>query len=64
MSGRSSNTAALARVARGLPDAGRMRPHVCAELPLSRSLEGFDWISSRRAIGKVVIRPDMKEETP
>ena len=47
-----------------LADAGHMRPHVCAELPLSRTLEGFDWISSRRVIGKVVIRPDMKEETP
>jgi NADPH2:quinone reductase len=41
-----------------LADAGEIRPHICAELPLSRALEGFAMLRERRAFGKVVLRPD------
>ena len=44
-----------------LANDGFIRPHVCAELPLGRTLEAFGLLAGRRAIGKVIIRPDMKE---
>ncbi len=43
-----------------LADAGEIRPHICAELPLSRALEGFAMLRERRAFGKVVLRPDVE----
>lgn len=36
---------------------GRLRPHVGDVLPLDRAAEGMELIRSRRATGKVVIRP-------
>jgi NADPH:quinone reductase len=42
-----------------LADAGEIRPHICAELPLARALDGFAMLRERRAFGKVVIRPDL-----
>jgi NADPH:quinone reductase len=44
-----------------LADAGDIRPHICAELPLSRALDGFALLCERRAFGKVVLRPDAAE---
>ena len=37
---------------------GRTRPHVHAELPLQEFRRGFDMLSNREVIGKVVLRPD------
>lgn len=38
--------------------AGWLRPHVGAELPLARVLEGFEMLRTRRSTGKVVITMD------
>ena len=46
-----------------LANEGFIRPHVCAELPLDRTIEAFGLLAGRRAIGKVIIRPDMEEES-
>jgi NADPH2:quinone reductase len=42
-----------------MAEAGRVRPHVHAELPLSDWRAAFDLITARKAVGKVVIRPDL-----
>ena len=39
-------------------EAGKTRPYVHAELPLSETLEGFHMLENRQVIGKLVIRPD------
>ena len=39
-------------------EAGKTRPYVHAELPLSETLEGFQMLENRQVIGKLVIRPD------
>jgi len=38
--------------------AGKTRPHVHAELPLSQSVDGFRMLQQREVIGKLVICPD------
>ena len=45
------NAAAIWRLA----EEGRARPHVHAELPLERVLDGFAMLSQREVIGKVVL---------
>ncbi|EJL31738.1 Zn-dependent oxidoreductase, NADPH:quinone reductase [Caulobacter sp. AP07] len=42
-----------------MADAGTIRPHVHAELPLERWREAFDLLAGRQVIGKAVIRPDL-----
>ena len=37
---------------------GKTKPHVHAELPLSRAVEGFRMLQQRKVIGKLVICPD------
>ena len=44
-----------------LAAAGEIRPHVHAELPLSRWREGFDLLADRRVVGKVILRPDLAD---
>ena len=44
-----------------LAAAGEIRPHVHAELPLSRWREGFDLLADRRVVGKVILRPDLTD---
>ena len=44
-----------------LAGEGAIRPHVHAELPLSRWREGFDMLSARQVVGKVVLRPDLED---
>ncbi|REJ63936.1 MAG: NADPH:quinone oxidoreductase family protein, partial [Proteobacteria bacterium] len=39
-------------------EAGKTRPYVHAELPMSETLEGFQMLENRQVIGKLVIRPD------
>ncbi len=39
-------------------EAGKTRPYVHAELPLSETLESFQMLENRQVIGKLVIRPD------
>ena len=39
-------------------EAGKTRPYIHAELPLSETLEGFHMLENRQVIGKLVIRPD------
>ena len=38
--------------------AGKTKPHVHAELPLSQSVDGFRMLQQREVIGKLVICPD------
>lgn len=38
---------------------GRVRPHVCAEFPLAETMAALDMLRSRRAIGKIIVRPDL-----
>jgi NADPH2:quinone reductase len=45
------NADAIWRIA----DEGRLRPHVCAELPLAEWRDAFALLQERRAIGKVVL---------
>lgn len=40
-----------------MADAGELRPHVCTTLPLDRVHDAFALLSSRKAIGKVVVAP-------
>lgn len=40
-----------------MADAGTIRPHVHAKLPLDRWREAFDLLASRRVVGKAVITP-------
>ncbi|MFT4252016.1 MAG: NADPH:quinone oxidoreductase family protein [Caulobacter sp.] len=40
-----------------MADAGTIRPHVHAELPLDRWREAFDLLAQRRVVGKAVIVP-------
>lgn len=40
-----------------MADAGDLRPHVYAKLPLDKVHEAFDLLDSRKVIGKVVIEP-------
>jgi NADPH2:quinone reductase len=40
-----------------LADEGRIRPHIHARLPLTRTKEAFGLLASRQVIGKVVIEP-------
>jgi len=40
-----------------LADEGRIRPRVCARLPLERTHDAFRLLSSRQAIGKVAVTP-------
>lgn len=51
----AENLAAIAKLAR----EGKLRPHVHAELPLSRTRDGLEMLANRQVIGKVVIRPDL-----
>jgi NADPH2:quinone reductase len=44
-----------------LAAAGDIRPHVHAELPLSRWREGFDLLADRKVVGKVILRPDLAD---
>ncbi|MEM8920792.1 MAG: NADPH:quinone oxidoreductase family protein [Pseudomonadota bacterium] len=39
-------------------EAGETRPHICAEFPLDQAREAFAMLTERRAIGKVIIRPN------
>lgn len=39
--------------------AGSLTPHVCAELPLDQWREAYGLLADRKAVGKVVIRPDL-----
>lgn len=41
----------------GMADAGTIRPHVHAQLPLERWREAFDLLAERRVVGKAVIVP-------
>ncbi len=43
----------------GLAAAGRLKPRVHAELPLSDWRAAFDLLADRKVIGKAVIRPDL-----
>jgi NADPH2:quinone reductase len=38
--------------------AGKTRPHVHAELPLNKAVEGFRMLQRREVVGKLIIRPD------
>ena len=38
-----------------MADAGAIRPHVHAEVPLERWREAFDLLASRRVVGKAVV---------
>ncbi len=38
-----------------LAASGKIRPHVCAELPLSRGVEAMQMLKDRKAIGKIVV---------
>ena len=38
--------------------AGKTRPHVHAELPLNKAVEGFHMLQRREVVGKLIIRPD------
>ena len=38
---------------------GKTRPHVFAELPLERVLEGYRMLQDRQVVGKVIIRPQL-----
>lgn len=40
-------------------EQGKTRPHVYAELPLDKTLEGFRLLQERQVIGKVIVRPDL-----
>ncbi|PZR30297.1 MAG: NADPH:quinone oxidoreductase [Caulobacter segnis] len=40
-----------------MANEGRIRPHVCAELPLERWREAFALLSERKVVGKAVIVP-------
>lgn len=40
-----------------MANEGRIRPHVCAELPLERWREAFDLLAERKVVGKAVIVP-------
>lgn len=40
-----------------MADEGRIRPHVCARFPLAETHAAFRMLSSREAIGKVVVTP-------
>lgn len=40
-----------------MANEGRIRPHVCAELPLERWREAFDLLAQRKVVGKAVIVP-------
>jgi len=40
-----------------MADAGEIRPHVHARLPLDKVKEAFTLLSSRKVIGKVVVEP-------
>ncbi len=40
-----------------MADAGTIRPHVHAQLPLERWREAFDLLAERRVVGKAVIAP-------
>ncbi len=42
-----------------LAESGAIRPHICAELPLAEAHAAFAMLAERRAIGKVVVRPDL-----
>ena len=42
-----------------LAAAGKLKPRVHAELPLSQWREAFDLLADRKVIGKAVIRPDL-----
>jgi NADPH:quinone reductase len=41
-----------------LAASGGIVPHVCAELPLDQWRAGFDLLTDRKAVGKVILRPD------
>ena len=36
---------------------GEIRPHVCAQVPLSRAHEAFDMLEARKSTGKIVVVP-------
>ena len=38
---------------------GKTRPYICAEFPLAEATKAFDMLTSRQAVGKVLIRPNM-----
>ena len=38
---------------------GQTRPHVFAELPFKKTLDGIRMLQERRVVGKVIIRPDL-----
>lgn len=40
-----------------LAEEGKIRPHVCAELPLERTREALEMLRDRKVIGKVVVLP-------
>ena len=40
-------------------EQGKTRPHVYAELPLDKTLEGFRLLLERQIVGKAIVRPDL-----
>jgi len=38
---------------------GKTRPHVHAEVPLDKALDGFRMLMNREVVGKVIVRPDL-----
>lgn len=40
-----------------MANEGRIRPHVCAQVPLDRWREAFDLLAGRKVVGKAVIEP-------
>lgn len=38
---------------------GKTRPHVYAEVPLDKALDGFRMLINRDVVGKVIVRPDL-----